>query len=138
MIWYTILPIVGWFTSGVLKFLINAIRFGGFEQAKQQAGNGGFPSTHTTVVTSTLSYIGFMEGFNTPIFSIGLAFLLITVIDATGVRRAIGKHAQRLNGLSPKAKDQKALREKQGHTWSEVFGGMVLGTLIGYAVYLNT
>ncbi|MGZ4162972.1 MAG: divergent PAP2 family protein, partial [Tumebacillaceae bacterium] len=93
---------------------------------------------HTTVVTTPLSFIGFMEGFDTPIFSLGLAFLMITVIDATGVRRAIGKHAAKLNTLqSSKVKDQKALREKQGHTWTEVFGGLVLGTLIGYTVYLN-
>jgi acid phosphatase family membrane protein YuiD len=70
MIWYAILPVVAWFVLGIIKFGINAIRFGGAGEAKKRAGNGGFPSTHTSVVTTTIAYIGFMEGLT----SLVLAF----------------------------------------------------------------
>ncbi len=129
MVWYAILPIVGWFVSGVTKYTINTLRYGR-SAAKQRVGNGGFPSTHSTVVATPLAYIGFVEGVNTPIFSLGLALLMITVIDATGIRRALGEHAKRLNKLS-QGEEQKALRESQGHTYFEVAGGIVLGTCIG-------
>ncbi|MCX7569685.1 divergent PAP2 family protein [Tumebacillus sp. DT12] len=132
--WYAILPLVGWFVSGVTKFLINTIRFGR-EEGKKRAGNGGFPSTHTTTVTSPVAYIGWMEGVNTPMFSLGVAFLMITIIDATGIRRAIGEHAKRINQQNPDT-GMALLRESQGHTRIEVLGGLVLGILIGYAAYL--
>ncbi|RKD22072.1 acid phosphatase [Ammoniphilus oxalaticus] len=126
---YAVLPLIAWFCSGVLKFAINYARFGA--EARERIGNGGFPSTHTTVVSSAVMLIGFKEGFNTPLFSLGLAFLMITIIDATGVRRAVGDHAQHLNRLI-KPSQQKKLRESQGHTKWEALGGLALGALLGY------
>ena len=124
---YAVLPMLAWLCSGCLKFAINYIRFG--SEAKRRVGNGGFPSTHTAVVSSAVMLIGFKEGFNTPLFSLGLAVLMITSIDATGIRRALGEHARHLNQL---AKPEKSLRESQGHNRIEVLGGLVLGTLLGY------
>lgn len=124
---YAILPMIAWLVSGCLKFAINYIRFG--QEARSRIGNGGFPSTHTAVVSSAVMLIGFIEGFNTPMFSLGVAFLMITVIDATGIRRALGEHAKHLNVV---AKPEKLLRETQGHNRIEVLGGFVLGTLLAY------
>ncbi|WP_134703720.1 divergent PAP2 family protein [Ammoniphilus sp. YIM 78166] len=124
---YAILPMLAWLFSGCMKFAINYIRFG--KEAKSRIGNGGFPSTHTAVVSSAVMLIGFKEGFNTPIFSLGVAFLMITIIDATGIRRALGEHAKHLNVV---AKPAKLLRESQGHNKSEVLGGLALGTILGY------
>ena len=124
---YAVLPMIAWFCSGVLKFSINYLRFG--KEARQRVGNGGFPSTHTAVVSSAVMLIGFKEGFGTPLFSLGVAFLMITIIDATGIRRALGDHAKHLNGL---ANPEKKLRESQGHNKVEVLGGFLLGTLLGY------
>lgn len=126
---YLLLPLVGWVTAGVLKFCINYLHVG--KEAKRRIGNGGFPSTHTTIVASTAMFIGFHAGFTTPIFSLGLALLTITVIDATGIRRTIGTHAKVLNET---AKLAKPLRESQGHNWWEVGGGLALGTVVGFLV----
>lgn len=124
---YAILPMIAWFCSGVTKFMINYIRFGA--EARERVGNGGFPSTHTAVVSSAVMLIGFKEGFNTPLFSLGIAFLMITIIDATGIRRALGDHAKHINVL---AKQERKLRETQGHNKIEVLGGFILGTVLGY------
>jgi uncharacterized protein len=96
--------------------------------------DGGFPSTHTTVVTSTIMLIGFTEGFSTPIFGLGVAFLYITIIDATGIRRTVGKHATVINEkLFDK---ERVLRERQGHNLVEVLGGIALGSLVGFLISL--
>ncbi|RXT04521.1 divergent PAP2 family protein [Ammoniphilus sp. CFH 90114] len=124
---YPLMPVIAWLCSGCLKFAIHYVRFG--KEAKSRIGNGGFPSTHTAVVSSAVMLIGFKEGFDTPLFSLGVAFLMITIIDATGIRRALGEHAKHINVLAAPAK---ALRESQGHTKIEVLGGLVLGTLLGY------
>lgn len=124
---YAVLPMIAWLCSGCMKFAINYIRFG--REARSRIGNGGFPSTHTAVVSSAVMLVGFIEGFNTPIFSLGIAFLMITVIDATGIRRALGEHAKHLNVL---AVPEKKLRESQGHNRIEVLGGLVLGTILAY------
>ena len=48
---FAVAPFIGWLVSGCLKFAINYIRFG--KDAKSRIGNGGFPSTHTTIMTTT-------------------------------------------------------------------------------------
>lgn len=124
---YAVLPLIAWLCSGCMKFAINYIRFG--REARSRIGNGGFPSTHTAVVSSAVMLIGFEEGFNTPMFSLGVAFLMITIIDATGIRRALGEHAKHINVW---AKPEKMLRESQGHNKVEVLGGFVIGTILAY------
>lgn len=134
---YILAPFIGWFIAGVLKFIINYIRFG---DAKSRIGNGGFPSNHTTIMTTIVMLIGFKEGFFTPIFGLGVAVTYIVIIDATGLRRHVGRHAERLNRISESStyisEQTKKLRESMGHTPFEVLGGICLGTLIGYALSL--
>jgi uncharacterized protein len=125
---YILTPFIAWFIAGVTKFFVNYIRFK--KKAFKLVGNGGFPSTHTTVVASPVMLIGFTEGFFTPIFMLGLTFLYITIIDATGIRRTIGVHAQTLNKHLNKG--EVILRERQGHNRLEIAGGLVLGLLLGY------
>lgn len=129
---YCVLPFIAWVASGVLKFLVNYLRSG--KDAFRLVGNGGFPSTHTTILSSMVMTIGFHEGFNTPMFGIGMAILTIVIIDATGLRRTVGKHAKMLNKHI--SSEEEKLRERQGHHWHEIFGGLVLGIVIGYVAHL--
>ena len=126
---YILTPFIGWFMSGCIKFAVNYIRFG--KEAKNLIGNGGFPSTHTTIMTSTLILVGWMEGFTSAVFGLGVAITYIVIIDATGLRRMVGKHAEALNRIDQSGK----LREKMGHTRIEVIGGLLLGTIIGTSLY---
>jgi len=130
---YALMPILAWFVAGTLKFVINYIRFQ--RQAVNLIGNGGFPSTHTTVMSSTVFLIGLSEGVAAPVFGLGVAMLMITIIDALGIRRAVGKQASAINRyIFPGNTTQPLLRESQGHNPVEVLGGLVLGFMMAYLV----
>ncbi|MCS7464245.1 divergent PAP2 family protein [Paenibacillus doosanensis] len=132
---YFIAPFLGWLISGSLKFFINYIRFG--KGAFGKIGNGGFPSTHTTIIVTSVTLVGLKEGLNTPIFGLGLAIALIVIIDAIGLRRNVGKHAKIINKMIIINKlGESGLRESMGHKKHEVIGGIILGILIGSFLYL--
>ena len=125
---YILMPFIAWCVAGCLKFVINYLRFG--SKAKSLIGYGGFPSTHTTIMSSVVFLTGFKEGFATPLFSLGLGALLILVIDAHGLRRKLGEQAKVINSLQTDT----ILRERMGHSWGEIVGGLVLGMILGYFV----
>jgi acid phosphatase family membrane protein YuiD len=129
---FAIIPIIAWVTSGCLKFAIHFLRHG--KHARDHIGNGGFPSTHTSVITSITMLIGFSAGWDSPLFGLGIAVMMIVIIDATGVRRAVGENSRWINLLSRRHSDDEAsmLREKQGHTKIEILGGLFVGTIVGW------
>ena len=129
---YFLLPFAAYLISGTLKFLTNAIRSGSFQNAKKLIGYGGLPSTHTTILSSAVFFYGFSESFFTPTFTLGLAVLMLFIMDAHNLRRKIGEHAEVLNQLQNK----KILRERMGHTKLEIACGLILGICIGY-VFAN-
>ncbi|MDF2960544.1 MAG: acid phosphatase/vanadium-dependent haloperoxidase related [Paenibacillus sp.] len=130
---YPALPFIAWLCSGTLKYAVNRLRFG--DQARQHIGNGGFPSTHTSVISSITMLIGFEHGWGTPLFGLAVAMTYIVMIDAVGIRRAVGESAKWINTLAREndAERQLSLREKQGHTRVEVLGGLAVGTLLAWA-----
>jgi acid phosphatase family membrane protein YuiD len=123
---FILLPFAAWIIAGCLKFAINTIRSSGSGRAL--IGYGGFPSTHTTIISAVVFLAGFTDGFGTPIFSIGMGILLLVVIDAHGLRNKVGAQAKILNGLQ----DKIVLRERMGHTWWEIGGGLLLGLLLAW------
>ncbi|MFC5528992.1 divergent PAP2 family protein [Cohnella yongneupensis] len=130
--YYFLAPMIAWFVAGTLKYCINYMRFG--KEAKSRVGNGGFPSNHTTIVTTVTFMIGFQEGFSSPTFGLGVAVIMVVIIDATGLRRHVGNHAVSLNQLS--VGESKKHRESMGHTKLEVLGGLLLGILLGFLFHL--
>ena len=98
---------------------------------------GGMPSSHASTVASLTTCIARTEGINTPIFALTLAFTLVTLYDAAGIRRAAGKQAEVLNKIIDNWDDDSAdllegrLKELLGHTPMEVFWGCTLGIVIG-------
>ena len=133
---YALVPFAAWCVSGTVKYAVNSVRFG--REARSLAGNGGFPSTHTAVVSSITMLIGMTGGWNTPLFGLAVAFAYIVMIDALGIRRAVGEHARRINRLAahgPNSQEHR-LRERQGHTRLEVLGGLAVGTLVAWIFFL--
>ena len=125
---YIFLPFVAWIISGTLKFFINAIRQKSFSDAKKLIGYGGLPSTHTTIISSAVFLNGFSEGFFQPTFTLGLAVMMLFLMDAFTLRRKVGEHAKILNRLQ----DKIILRERMGHSGTEIFCGLILGAVLGY------
>lgn len=130
--YYCVVPFIAWLVAGTLKFIINRYRFG--KDAKKYIGNGGFPSNHTTVVTTITWLIGLREGFDSPVFGLGAALVMVVIFDATGLRRYVGEHAKSINGMFKESTTK--LRERIGHTRVEVIGGIVLGILLAHLIYL--
>ncbi|MDQ0202592.1 divergent PAP2 family protein [Pectinatus haikarae] len=128
------MPFLAWFVSGTCKFCINYLQFG--KKARTLVGYGGFPSTHTTIISSVVFLCGFNEGFDTSLFSLGLGVLLVLIIDAHDLRRKVGQQAKILNSLQKinEIKTNILLREKMGHSWLEIIGGILLGAGLAFII----
>ena len=100
---------------------------------------GSMPSSHSALVATLCTTIGFRSGVNSDVFILWLGFYLVTIRDAVGVRRANGLQAAMLNkiGRLLAAKniieEVKPIKEVQGHTPAEVIIGSLLGFFIGLA-----
>lgn len=100
---------------------------------------GSMPSSHSALVATLCTTIGFRSGVNSDVFILSLGFYLVTIRDAVGVRRANGLQAAMINkiGRLLAAKniieEVKPIKEVQGHTPAEVIIGSLLGFFIGLA-----
>jgi uncharacterized protein len=102
---------------------------------------GGMPSSHSAAVTALSTGVALEAGMNSPVFAVAAIFAVITMFDATGVRRQAGEQAIVLNQLvadfnriiddakdwpkKPQREKRKELKELLGHKPIEVlFGGL--------------
>ena len=102
---------------------------------------GGMPSSHTALVVSVTHASGLFLGFDSPFFAFGVAFCMVVIYDATGIRRQAGKHAEMINAMindlaagHPLKEEQ--LREVLGHTPLEVLGGLILGLVVAQLTFM--
>ncbi len=100
---------------------------------------GGMPSAHSASVAGLATSVGLMEGFGSPIFVIALTFAVITMFDASTVRRAAGMQATLLNQIVDELFKEHHLSEKKlaellGHTRLEVLMGATVGVLTAIIV----
>ncbi|MGG3571308.1 divergent PAP2 family protein [Bacillus gobiensis] len=118
---------------------------------KLVTSTGGMPSSHSAAVTALTTGVAIEQGLNSPLFAVATIFAVITMFDATGVRRHAGEQATAINKLVfdfnrfvSEAKDfpnagedekQKKLKELLGHQPIEVFFGGLTG--IALALILN-
>lgn len=130
---YLMTPFVAWLIAGSVKFLINSLR------AKSLAfdliGYGGLPSNHSAIVSSIAALIAFRDGANTPAFGVAITLSFIVILDASSLRRQVGKHAAAINKIN-RAGEGSSLRERIGHSSVEIFSGVLVGVLVAY--YIST
>lgn len=107
---------------------------------------GGMPSSHSAAVTALSTGVALETGLSSPIFSVSAIFAIITMFDATGVRRQAGEQAIVLNKLvndfnkflneakgwqnKPEKEKRKELKELLGHKPIEVFFGGLTGIVL--------
>jgi len=91
---------------------------------------GGMPSSHAALMTGTAAGVGWYVGFADPLFALAAALCLVVLYDASGVRRAAGLTAARVNGLPAAEGVLQPLKENLGHTRLEVFAGSLIGPLV--------
>ena len=102
-------------------------------------GTGGMPSTHAAGVTALSLTVGFEMGFSSPLFATAVAFTVITLFDAQGVRRWSGRQAQVLNKMLEdmyfkRRMQEQRVKELLGHTPLEVLGGIGVGLATALAL----
>ena len=129
----------GWFFAQVIKVLIDSIKDG--FSVKRLVGGGGMPSTHSSMVTGLFVSAGIVYGGSSFEFVIAFFFAMVVMYDAMGVRLTTGKEAHILNKLRKRDIAQnkeplssEILDEKMGHTFPEIVGGVITGTLCAVAV----
>lgn len=100
---------------------------------------GGMPSSHSALMTGTTAALGWQLGFDAPLFALAAVLCFVVLYDASGVRRAAGLTAERVNalvadggGLVAGEPPVKPLKQNLGHTRLEV----LIGSLMGPAVAL--
>jgi len=125
--------------SQTIKIIGGVIRLRRFD-FRWLVGTGGMPSTHAAGVTALCVAIGFETGFSSPLFATVVAFTVITLFDAQGVRRWSGRQAQVLNKMMEdmyfkRRIQEQRLKELLGHTPIEVLAGMGIGLMTALALH---
>ena len=137
--------ISSWFCAQFIKTVIS-ILYGRIHSLYELVENliwktGGLPSSHSALVASLSTTVGFRNGISSDNFILSLCFFMVTIRDAVGVRRSNGIQAQKINEIGRLLNkkdiiDYKPIREVNGHTPMEVTIGCLLGFFIGLAFSL--
>jgi uncharacterized protein len=132
--------ITAWMLAQILKVPLDSLRNHHWDWALFFAA-GGMPSSHSSLVTSTALAVGLHTGFENPLFAVALAFSMVVVYDAMGVRRQSGMQAKKINVLFEELLkghpiNEKHLIEAVGHTPLEALGGVLLGVVVALGLWL--
>ncbi len=129
---YVFTPFAAWLAAGGLKFLVNSLR--ARRLAFDLIGYGGLPSNHSAIVSSMAALIGWREGVDNAAFGVALTLAFIVMMDANGLRRQVGKHAERINRAAPLQAGEKPLRARMGHSRLEIAAGILTGMAVAWVV----
>lgn len=122
---YLAAPALGYLLGGMTKFAVNSLRAG--VPAFGHIGLGGFPSTHTSIVTAAIGSVVLETGWDDPIVAVAAALWLVVVIDAMDLRRKIERLNRGVKAQFPDDPELQSLRDRLGHTPVEVAGGVIVG-----------
>jgi acid phosphatase family membrane protein YuiD len=122
---YLLIPFIAWFVAGVTKFVVNSVR--AQRLAVDLIGYGGLPSNHSAIVTSAVVLVALREGIDHPAVAVAAALAFVVMLDASSLRRQVGRQAAALNQLGATDPAGKPLRERMGHTRIEIGAGIAVG-----------
>ncbi len=136
--------ILGWTLAQVSKWIIHLILYRSFSRDRLW-GSGGMPSSHSALTTALAVAVARFDGIASPAFAIAVIFAFVTMYDAMGVRREVGRHAELLNKYLNELEQKKAdtdgdgkpdetpeeieLKELIGHEPLQVIVGVLIGIL---------
>lgn len=133
------IPIIVWFIIQSYK-VVSELIINKKLDIRRFVGAGGMPSSHSALVTSLATAIGFREGFESAIFALSVLFACVVMYDSAGVRRAAGKQAKVLNQIIESNRKniniQEKLIELLGHTPLQVFIGAIVGVVLACVLRL--
>ena len=124
--------LIAWGLAQILKIPIHYIKTGSRDWSLLFRA-GGMPSSHSALVAAIAHGIGLSLGFNSPQFALSVAFAMVVIYDATGIRRQAGRHATIINAMvndfiqgHPDLGSEK-LKEVLGHSPAEAGVGVLMG-----------
>ena len=125
---------LSWFAAQIFKVIRGMLRYKRFH-IRWIFDTGGMPSSHSSTTSSLATVVGLHYGWNTVPFLMALVFCIITMLDAAGVRRSVGRQARVLNRILDEFKEhgdvlEDHVRELLGHSPIEVLVGATLGILL--------
>lgn len=129
---------LAWFVAQATKVIRDYLKNRRLN-VKSFMDTGGMPSSHTASVAALATVVGLYYGFDSIPFLIVLLFTVITMFDAAGVRRSVGRQAQILNRMICDLEHHQEItnervKELLGHTPTQVFAGALLGVVIALIV----
>ena len=129
-----VVAVSGWLIAQLIKTITVLITTRHFD-VERLTGAGGMPSAHSAAVCGMAIAVAKTVGVGDPLFALAFLFASVVMYDATGVRRAAGEQAKRLNVISSKNKlFDDMLKESLGHTPLEVLAGALLGILLAMII----
>lgn len=132
---YVLAPFLGWFFAHVVKFIVTLVASGGREKSLRIFFRaGGMPSSHTSVMVSTVVVLAGVQGVGAPIVGLGVALTALVIYDAINVRRSVGEQGDVLRKVAAHTKVEDRFRIAYGHTGPEVIGGAIVGLIVGYVL----
>ena len=132
---FIVIPFLGAVTCQIIKFIIESIRKKKIDIVRLLNGNGGIPSTHTTLVFSLAFTILLDKGITDPLFAIALVLAVVVSYDAMGVRLQTEKQAEMINFNKTKKGKYKHLTEELGHEPFEVATGILFAFLFSFVMF---
>ena len=128
--------ILAYMLSQPIKGIIQFIKERKFSLHTTLFGTGGMPSSHSAFVSALFGSVYITEGISTG-FAIALAFGLVTLRDAVGVRMAAGNQAKVLNAIIEKQRlNFQPLNVSLGHKPKEVVAGIATGLFAVVLVFI--
>lgn len=106
--------------------------------------SGGYPSSHSSGVSALSMAIGLKEGFDSSLFAICFAIMIIVIYDAFNVRWYAGRNIKLTKQIAEDLKGyidetdpiyNEKLKDVLGHTKLEIISGYILGMSVSYILY---
>jgi acid phosphatase family membrane protein YuiD len=131
---YIVAPLAAWILAQVLKYLGQAYKASSFKDLSFLYKSGNMPSSHSALMLSLLTVIGFRDGTGSALFAVVLVLSMIVLYDAVNVRRSVGEQGPVIVELAQKAGIKQHIHLAMGHRISEVTVGGALGILTAVVV----
>ena len=141
-LWLILAFVGGWFFAQFSKVLKVMWQQKGRISAQELSvilfKSGGMPSGHTAGCIAGCVLLGLSYGWDSIYFALCACFTALIIYDAVNMRYAVGEQGRVMNEMIKKDKDLskvKPVKLVEGHTVPEVIGGIILGIIVGWAVY---
>lgn len=129
-------PSIAWLASQLIKYILRVVRNRSLQNYSLFYQSGGMPSAHAAVVVAMLTVVALTDGLGSGLFTVAFILAAVVIYDSLHVRRAVGEQGLALRQLQKKMGLDTPFYRADGHILPQAIAGVLLGAIIGVAVYL--